>query len=173
MNWREDKTQVASCHHDHISWDIYIDDKVSIKYSTYFILLLELLACVSSILIVMLIMATISHQKMKRCYFDDNITFPISKAFKRIRDYQEEQQLFKHDWSLEHRKKIRRINEKDDEQQYHCQVYLKLFPSTLKCSLDVIVTTTNKLTNETDDVDSILIAKTRIPKIIKPGRIHN
>ncbi|CAF2941080.1 unnamed protein product [Rotaria sp. Silwood2] len=120
----------------------------------------------------MLIMATITHQEMKRCYFDDKITFPISKSIKRLRDYDEQKQLIKRDRSLEHRKKIQRINEKDEEQQYHCQVYLKLFPSTLKCSLDVIVKSINQQTNDNDDIDSILIAKSRIPKTIKPGVIR-
>ncbi|CAF0872982.1 unnamed protein product [Rotaria sp. Silwood1] len=122
----------------------------------------------------MLIMATITHREMKRCYIDDKITFPISKSIKRLRDYDEQKQLIKCDRSLEHRKKIQRINEKEEEQQqqYHCQVYLKLFPSTLKCSLDVIVKSINKQTNDIDDSDSILIAKSRIPKTIKPGVIR-
>ncbi|CAF0893279.1 unnamed protein product [Rotaria sordida] len=121
-------------------------------------------------------MATITHREMKRCYFDDKITFPISKSIKRLRDYDEQKQLIKCDRSLEHRKKIQRISQKEEEeeeeQQYHCQVYLKLFPSTLKCSLDVIVKPINKQTKDSDDIDSILIAKSRIPKTIKPGVIR-
>ncbi|CAF1398287.1 unnamed protein product [Rotaria magnacalcarata] len=119
-------------------------------------------------------MATIIHRAMKQHYIDNKITFPISKGIKRLRDYQEHRQLIKCDRSLEHRKKVQRINEKEEEQhqQYHCQAYLKLFPSTLKCSVDVIVESINKQTNDSDDIDSILIAKTRIPKTIKPGVIR-
>jgi len=114
-------------------------------------------------------MATIAHRQMKRCYIENDLNFPISKNLKRLRDYQD-----KHDWPLEYRKKVKRSNKIEDEeqqQQYHCQVYLKLFPSTLKCSIDVIVKSINKLTEDNDDPDSILIAKTRIPKTIKPGLI--
>lgn len=147
---------------------------MSIKYSTYFISFLELLSCVSSVLIVMLLMATITHRTMKRYYIDDKFTLPISKGIKRLREYQEQNQLIKRDQSLEHRKKFQKIHEKEDEQQqYHCQVYLKLFPLTLKCSIDVIVKSTNTETNDNDDIDSILIAKTRIPKHIKSGLIRN
>jgi hypothetical protein len=98
---------------------------------------------------------------MKRYHIENELTYPISKNVK--------QQLISRDWSLQNSKKFKRNNEKEEEQQYHCQVYLKLFPSTLKCSLDVIVKSINKLIDDNDDNDSILIAKTRIPKIIKPG----
>jgi hypothetical protein len=106
---------------------------------------------------------------MKQC---DQINYPISNNLKRLRDYQDQQQLITCDWSLQKRKKIKRTSEKEDEQQYHCFVYLKLFPSTLKCSLDVIVKSIHKLPDVNEDIDSILIAKTRIPKVIKTGVIR-
>jgi hypothetical protein len=119
---------------------------------------------------------------MKRYHIDNNqfpSVTPRTKNVKQFRDYQEQQQLITRckrsscDWSLQHRKKAKRISEEEEEeeeeeQQYHCQVYLKLFPSTLKCSLDVIVKSTKNIID--DDIDSILIAKTRIPKLIKPGK---
>ncbi len=96
---------------------------------------------------------------MKRYHHIDNeLNYPISKNIKR--------QLISHDWSEQNTKKFKRNYE--EEQEYHCQVYLKLFPSTLKCSIDVIVKSTKKFIDEYDN-DSILIAKTRIPKTIKPG----
>ncbi len=113
----------------------------------------------------MLIMTTIPRRQMKRYHIDNELTYPISKNIKR--------QLISRDWSVQNSKKFKRNSEKEDEQQqYHCQVYFKLFPSTLKCSLDVIVKSTKKFIDDEDDNDSILIAKTRIPKIIKPGVIR-
>ncbi len=108
-------------------------------------------------------MTTITHRQMKRYHIDNELNYPISKNVK--------QEFISRDWSLQNSKKLKRINEKEEEQQqYHCQVYLKLFPATLKCSLDVIVKSINKFIDDNDDdSDSILIAKTRIPKIIKPG----
>jgi hypothetical protein len=98
---------------------------------------------------------------MKRYHIDNELNYPVSKNIK--------QELIDREWSVQNFKKLKRINEKEDEQEYHCQVYLKFFPSTLKCSLDVIVKSTNKFIDDNDDKDSILIAKTRIPKRIKPG----
>jgi hypothetical protein len=104
-------------------------------------------------------MATITHREMKQ------FNYPLSNNLKRLRD----QELISCDWPLEKRKKFKKNSKKkDDEQQYHCYVYLKLFPSTLKCSIDVIL---NKLNYFNEDNDSILIAKTRIPKIIKSGDV--
>jgi hypothetical protein len=107
-------------------------------------------------------MTTITRRQMKRYHHIDNeLNYPISKNIKR--------QLISHDWSEQNTKKFKRNYE--EEQEYHCQVYLKLFPSTLKCSIDVIVKSTKKFIDEYDN-DSILIAKTRIPKTIKPGVIR-
>jgi len=85
-------------------------------------------------------MADIYHRNLKRCY--------INK---------------KHD--LLSRKKIKRVL-----LEYYCQVYLKLYPTTCKCTLDVIVKSTNDII---DDKDLILLGKNRIGKFIKPGRIIN
>ena len=97
---------------------------------------------------------------MKQFYVDNKFSYPISKNIKRLRDYR-----IAGDWSLEHRNKIQR-------EQYHCQVYLKFFPSTLKCTIDVIVKSKNKFVDN-DDIDSILIGKTRIARTMKPGLNSN
>ena len=99
---------------------------------------------------------------MKRYHIDNELNYPISKNIKR--------QLISRDWTVQTNKKFKRNLEKEEE-EYHCQVYFKLFPSTLKCSLDVIFKPTKKLIGDDNDDDSILIGKTRIPKIIKPGLI--
>ena len=96
-------------------------------------------------------MTMINQRQMKRYNLDNELTYPISKKIKK--------EFLSKDWSIQKRKKFH-------EEEYHCQVYLKFFPSTLKCSLDVIVKPVNQFLDETD---SILIAKTRIPKTIKPG----
>jgi hypothetical protein len=54
--------------------------------------------------------------------------------------------------------------------RYYCQVYLKLYPETCKCTLDVIVKSTNDII---DDVDLILLGKSQIGKVIKPGKMFN
>ena len=104
----------------------------------------------------MLIMAAITHQETKQYHIDSKLSFPISKSIKRLRDYDEHEQLFTSKWSLEHRRKVQRINDgREEEQQYHCNVYLKLFPSTLKCSIDVIVKSINKpdvIVNDDNDI---------------------
>ncbi|UJR38482.1 hypothetical protein I4U23_031150 [Adineta vaga] len=122
----------------------------------------------------MLIMATISHRQMKRHSIDHSFTFPIAKNIKRLRDYSS-----KHDWTLECKRKLKkgyhRKGEEEEEQQhqeYHCYVYLKFFPSTLKCSIDVIVKSTEITSNDYDDQEAILIGKTRIAKPIKSGVIR-
>ncbi|CAF3638803.1 unnamed protein product [Adineta steineri] len=114
-------------------------------------------------------MTTITHQQMKRYYIDQNLTFPIPKNFKRLRDCSS-----KHDWTVESRKKLKKQEEEHhhQQQQYHCQVYLNLFPSTLKCSIDVIVKSIDKSIDDYNDNNSILIGKSRIAKMIKPGVIR-
>ncbi len=93
---------------------------------------------------------------MKRYHIDNELnSYPISK-----------QHLISRDWSIQNKNK--KFKKEEQEQEYNCQVYFKFFPSTLKCSLDVIVKSINK-SIDNDDNDSILIAKTRIPKIIKSG----
>lgn len=111
----------------------------------------------------MLTMTKIPHRQMKRYHIEDDFNYPITKNVVK-------RELIDRNWSIQNRKKFKKSNE--DEQEYHSQVYLKFFPSTLKCSLDVIVKSTNKLFDENDEKDSILIAKSRIPKIIKPGVIR-
>ncbi|CAF1663044.1 unnamed protein product [Adineta ricciae] len=124
----------------------------------------------------MLIMATITRRQMKRHSIEHNFTFPLARNFKRLRDYSS-----KHDWTLEYKRKLkksyhRKEEDKDEEQQqqqqYHCYVYLKFFPSTLKCSIDVIVKSTELSLNDSDDQDAILIGKTRIAKPIKSGVVR-
>jgi len=121
---------------------------------------------------------------MKRCYDDDNdddkIDFsPPLKSIKRLRDYQH--QLFSHhrqrtsfDWSFDRRKKQEWTSEKqekkEEQQFYDCHVYLKLYPSTLKSTLDVVILQSNEIINEENN--SILLAKSRISKLIKPGVIR-
>lgn len=117
-------------------------------------------------------MATIIHRDMKERHVDDKLKFPNLKTIKRLRDYEEHEPLIIPDWSLGNRKKIQKLDENEDEQQYHCKVYLKLFPNTLKCSIEIIVKSIDKLVDDNDDIDSILIAKTRIPKPIKSGVIR-
>jgi len=85
-------------------------------------------------------MAAIYHRGLKRCYINEKDDLLLTKKMKPL--------------SLE----------------YHCQVYLKLYPRTCKCILDVIVKSTNDII---DDKDLILLGKSRIGKIIKPGRIFN
>ncbi len=107
-------------------------------------------------------MATIYHRGLKRGFIDEEIDLSSSKKIKRLRDY--------HQQELEHRHKIKKSNEKKIEvaKEYYCQVYLKLYRLTYKCTLDVLVKSTNDII---DDNDSILLAKTRIAKVIKPGKI--
>ncbi len=115
-------------------------------------------------------MATIYHRGLKRAFIDEEIDLSSSKKIKRLRDYhQQELEQSTYDWSLEHRHKIRKSNEKKIEvgKEYYCQVYLKLYRLTCKCTLDVLVKSTNDII---DDNDSILLAKTRIAKVIKPGK---
>lgn len=117
-----------------------------------------------------------------------------SKNIREIKNYcEEEEKLFNHqrckrsscDWSVNHRKKIKRTSEKrvsqlddnDDEHfphhQYHCFVFLKFYSSTLKCSIDVLVKSNDQLpTDSSDDQQSILIGKSRISRSIKPGVIR-
>ena len=169
---------------------------VSVKHSTCFISFLELLVCLVLSLIVMLIMATVTHRATKRCHFaaDQPLVLPSvsspSKRIKRTRDSQHhhhhspQQQVIRHcrrsscDWTSNYRKKVRRTSEKrgeeeedddDEERQYHCYVYLTLYPSTVKCSIDVIVKSTNAISDESDAKDSILIGRTRIGRSIKTG----
>ncbi|CAF3563563.1 unnamed protein product [Rotaria socialis] len=52
------------------------------------------------------------------------------------------------------------------------KVTFPISKATFKCSVDVIIDSINKQSNDSDDIDSILIAKTRIPKTIKPGVIR-
>jgi len=109
-------------------------------------------------------MTKINQRQMKRYHIENELNYSIAKNAK--------QELIHRDWSIQNRKKFKKINEIDDELEYHCQVYLKLFTSTLKCSLDVIVKSTNKLIDDNnEDHQAILIEKTRIPKIIQPGWI--
>jgi hypothetical protein len=102
-------------------------------------------------------MSIIHRRSLKRGFIDDEVDVSSSK---KIKFYQ--QDLKQSTLQLKNRKKIRR--------EYHCQVYLKLYPTTSKCTLDVIVKSTNDII---DDHDSILLAKTRIGKLIKPGRMLN
>ena len=114
----------------------------------------------------MSIIARTYHRGLKRSYIDKEVDLLSSKKIKRLPDYHKqglEQSAY--DWSLEHRNKIKK--RKEVEERYHCQVYLKLYPSTCKCTLDVVIRSTNDII---DDHDSILLAKTRIAKVIKPGR---
>lgn len=92
--------------------------------------------------------------------------------------YQEESRSCKRslcDWPSTHRKKIKttsekRVSDDDKEQQYHCHAYLRLFPSTLKCSIDVIVRpVTEEKSDELFDDGSILIGRSRIAKSIPTG----
>ncbi len=99
----------------------------------------------------MSIMASIFHRGIKRYYIDEEVDVSSSKKIKQST----------YDRSLKYQKK--------KKQEYHCQVYLKFYPKTSKCTLDVIVKSTN---DNIDDNDSILLAKTRIGKLIKPGRIN-
>lgn len=110
-------------------------------------------------------MATIYHRGLKRCYINEEVDLSSSsKKIKRLNDYQLQ--------TLEHKNQIKKRSErkKEVDEEYHCQVYLKLYPSTCKCTLDVLVKSTNDII---DDNDSILLAKTRLAKIIKPGRNFN
>jgi hypothetical protein len=91
-------------------------------------------------------MGTIYHRSLKRCYINEKVDLSSSKKIRRL--------------SLEYKNKV----------EYYCQVYLRLFPATYKCTLDVIVKSTNDIFN---DVDLILLGKTRIGKVIKPGRIFD
>lgn len=104
----------------------------------------------------MSIMATIYHRGLKRAFIDEEIDLSSSKKIKRLRDY--------HQQEFEHRHKIKKI---EVGKEYYCQVYLKLYRLTCKCTLDVLVKSTNDII---DDNDSILLAKTRIAKVIKPGK---
>lgn len=112
----------------------------------------------------MLSMTTVNHRQMKRYHIDNQFNYPISKKIK--------QEFITNDWSLQKtRKKLKKINENHEcfEQEYFCQVYLKFYPSTLKCSLDVLVQTNDRFEHQND---SILIGKTRIGKVIKSGVIR-
>lgn len=179
--------------------------------STDLISFLELVVCCVCLVIVMIIMSTVSHhqQQLKRTHsdhHDDHYYHPqqhqltlstINCPTKNIRQIknscEEEEKLFNHqrckrsscDWSLNHRKKIKRTSEKrasqlddnDDEHfhshQYHCFVFLKFYSSTLKCSIDVLVKSNDQLpTDLSDDQQSILIGKSRISRSIKPGVIR-
>ena len=106
----------------------------------------------------MSIMAAIYHRGIKRYYIDEEVDVSSSK---KIKYHQEELKQSAYDRPLKYKKK--------KKQEYHCQVYLKFYPKTSKCNLDVIVKSTNDII---DDNDSILLAKTRIGKLIKPGRIN-
>ena len=155
-------------------WHLVIMIIDTIKYLTYFFTFIkDLLACAWFLLIVILIMAAVYHRGLKRYYIDDEIDLTSPKKVKRLRDYH--QQEFKqsvYDWSLQYRNKIKRNKEreKETEKEYHCYAYLKLYPTTRKCTLDVVVKSTNDII---DDTDSILLAKTRIAKVVKPGRTLN
>ncbi|CAF1030473.1 unnamed protein product [Adineta steineri] len=118
----------------------------------------------------MSIMASIYHQGLKRCYIDDEDIdiSSSSKKLKRLDKYhQQEFEQSAYQWSLQWQNKIKKNHKKKKE--YHCQVYLKFYRATNKCTLDVIVKSSNDIIN---DNDSILLAKTRIPKIIQPGVIR-
>ncbi|CAF1102047.1 unnamed protein product [Adineta ricciae] len=69
--------------------------------------------------------------------------------------------------SIQYTKKI--LKKKDRRKEYHCQVYLKLYPTTCKCTLDVIVNSTNEIIS---DNQSILLARSRLGKVIKPGVVR-
>lgn len=99
----------------------------------------------------MLTMTKITQRQMKRYHIDNEVNV-IKNEF------------LDQNWSIQKRKKLKNFDQ--NEYEYYCYVYMKLFPSTLKCSIDVIVKSNNQLI---DDNDSILIAKSRIPKIIQPG----
>lgn len=109
-------------------------------------------------------MTTLNHRQMKRYHIENHrFDYPISKKIK--------QEIISNDWSLQKtRKKLKKIHDNQHfEQEYFCQVYLKFYPSTLKCSLDVLVQTNHKFDHQNN---SILIGKTRIGKVIKSGVIR-
>ncbi|CAF3077901.1 unnamed protein product [Rotaria sp. Silwood2] len=117
-------------------------------------------------------MATIHHRGMKRSFIDEEVNLLSSKKIKRLGDnHKQNLKPSTCDWSLQHKNKFKIIKEEkyEFEEEYHCQVYLKLYSTTCKCTLDVIVKSTNDII---DDDDSILLAKTRIAKVIKPGVIR-
>lgn len=99
---------------------------------------------------------------MKRFQIENQFAYPISKSIKR--------QLLSHAWPIENSKKFKK-NASHEQQQHrsHCFIYLKFFPSTLKCSLDVLVQSNDKSPPD----DSILIAKTSISKVIKTGSSYS
>ncbi|UJR07688.1 hypothetical protein I4U23_011973 [Adineta vaga] len=100
----------------------------------------------------------IYHQSLKRFYLDDeedDDDLSSRKKKKHLRTYPEHE--FQQ-WSIIQKKKLIK--------EYFCQVYLKLYPTTSKCTLDVIVKSTNDII---DDNQSILLAKSRIGKRLKPG----
>ncbi|CAF3961257.1 unnamed protein product [Rotaria sordida] len=117
-------------------------------------------------------MATIYHRGVKRSFINEEVNLLSSKKIKRLQDnHEQDLRPSKYDLSSQYENQFKRINEKKNEfeEEYHCQVYLKLYSTTCKCTIDVIV----KSTNDTiDDDDSILLAKTRIAKVIKPGVVR-
>lgn len=171
------------------------NDKVSLSSARLISFsIVELLACVYCLpsFPVMLIMATCTSRPTKRSYPDysndplilstiDSISSTISCS-QDYRDYHAQCQCSlrrkRHscDWPLPHSKKIKVTSEKkatdqEKEQQYHCQVYLRLFPSTSKCSIDVIVKPVKSPIDESLELDSIVIAKSRLPKTIRTGSV--
>lgn len=134
------------------------------------------------------------HRPIKRnhidCCDDQLILSNIDSTTKKTRRstdyqehhyYQEESRSCKRslcDWPPTHRKKIKttsekRVSDDDKEQQYHCHAYLRLFPSTLKCSIDVIVRpVTEEKSDELFDDGSILIGRSRIAKSIPTGVVR-
>ena len=70
------------------------------------------------------------------------------------------------DWSP--RKKVKSLAE-----QYHCHVYLHLFPSTSKCSIDVLVQSQRDLSSSLPAAEAgILIGRTRLAKSIEANVVR-
>jgi hypothetical protein len=88
-------------------------------------------------------MATILNRGLKRGYIDEKVDLLSSKKIKRL--------------SLKYQNTF----------EYYCQVYLKFYPITYKCTIDVIVKSNNDIIEEKD---SVLLGKSRIGKMIQPGR---
>ena len=123
----------------------------------------------------MSIMTTVYRRGLKRCLIDEEVDILSPKKIKRFQDNHQEQKAkpLTYRWSLKYKNQVNQTttDKKNGlEAEYYCQVYLKLYPKTCKCTLDVVVKSTSDIL---DDTDLILLAKTRTAKVIKPGTISN
>lgn len=74
------------------------------------------------------------------------------------------------DWPTSSSRKKRKSSVPE---QSHCHVYLRLFPSTLKCSIDVLVHSQKDISSPLIDTDrTILIGQTRLAKSIEANVVR-